>query len=276
MPNIFNFMDYRSFLLAFYNEEKAKNRGFSYGVMAEKAGFASKSFIKLVIDGKKNLSPNSLQQINRVLKLTGKAFSYFCDLVAFNQAKTTREREAFLHKLFSYRKRNPSRLIVQKQYEFYAKWYHNTVRELVCHGDFSGDYRKLGRMVRPAISAREARASVQLLTRLGFIKKEGKRFVQTSPLITTGDEVMSAAVRKFHEQNMALAVQSMDTCPAPERDISCMVLGLSAAGVERVKAETQAFRKTIMAIAREDKNPDQVYHYNMQFFPTSETRGREP
>jgi|WetSurMetagenome_2_1015567.scaffolds.fasta_scaffold33488_2 uncharacterized protein (TIGR02147 family) len=276
MPNIFNHMDYRSYLLAFYNEEKAKNMGFSYSVMAERAGFGSKSFIKLVIDGKKNLSSDSLQQINRVLKLKGQSFSYMQDLVAFNQAKSVEERDRFLQRLLSYRKRNPARLVLQRQYEFYAKWYHNTVRELVVQEDFSGDFRALGRMVRPAISARQARESVRLLLRLGFIKKEGDRYVQSSPLITTGDEVMSAAVRKFHEQNMGLAVQSMDTCPALKRDISCLVLGLSAKSMERIKAETQEFRKKILQIAKEDNYPDRVYHYNTQFFPTGENRGREP
>jgi uncharacterized protein (TIGR02147 family) len=275
MPNIFNFMEYRRFLLAVYAEEKAKNSRFSYSVMAQQAGFRSKSFIKLVIDGKKNLSRDSITAMNKVLKLTGKSFSYFCDLVAFNQAKTATEREALLVRLFSYRKRNPSRLVVQKQYDFYAKWYHNTIRELVTGAKFNGDYRLLGKMLRPAITARQARESVQLLLRLGLIRQEGPRLVPSSPLITTGDEVVSTAVRKFHEQNMGLAVASMDTCPADERDISCLVLGLSARGMERIKTETQAFRKKLLAIAQEDKTPGRVYHYNIQFFPTSKKRGRE-
>lgn len=270
MPNIFNFMDYRAFLRAFYTEEKAKNRYFSYEIMAAKAGFASKSFLKLVIDGKKNLTEKSVQQVNKVLGLSGKSFSYFCDLVAFNQSRSTRESDRLLSLLFGYRRRNPGRLVVQKQYEFYAQWYHNTIRELVCSPVFNGDFRALGKLLRPAIGARQARESVKLLLRLGFIKKEGERYAQTSPLVTTGDEVRSAAVRKFHEQNLSLAARSMDTCPADERDISCLVLGLSREGVERIKEETQAFRKKILAIASEEVAADRVYHYNVQFFPTSE------
>jgi uncharacterized protein (TIGR02147 family) len=273
MPNIYNYLDYRAYLLAFYREEKAKNPHFSYSVMAQKAGLRSKSFLKLVIDGKKNLTDSSVQQVNKVINLTGKSFSYFCDIVAFNQARSTADRDCLLQRLFSYRKRNPARLVLQKQYDFYAKWYHNTIRELVCHADFTGDFRNLGALVRPVISARQARESVRLLLRLGLIKKDGERYIQTSPIITTGDEVLSVAVRNFHEQNMNLAAQSMDNCPADERDISCLVLGLSNEGVQRIKAETRAFRKKLLAIAQEDRNAGRVYHYNMQFFPTSEKRG---
>ncbi len=53
MPNIFNYMDYREFLEDFYDEQKSANKAFSYQYFANKAGFKSKSFIKLVIDGKK-------------------------------------------------------------------------------------------------------------------------------------------------------------------------------------------------------------------------------
>ena len=58
MPNIFNFMNYRDYLRAFYFEKKGSDKGFSYQVMAESAGFSSKSFIKLVIDEKRTLLPN--------------------------------------------------------------------------------------------------------------------------------------------------------------------------------------------------------------------------
>ena len=276
MPNIFNYMNYRDYLLAFYHEKKAIDKGFSYQVMAEHAGFRSKSFIKLVIDGKKNLSPESLRKLNHVLKLNEKSFSYFSDLVAFSQARSMRERNENLKRLFSYRKRNPGRLVLQDQYEFYAQWYHNTIRELLTFCDFKEDYGMLGKMVDPPISAREARESMRLLLKLKLIKKEGNSYVQASPIITSGDEVKSTAVQNFHVQNLALAAASIDSCPGPLRDLSCLVLGLSEEGIERVKKETREFRKKILEIAREDKNPFCVYHYATQFFPTSRMGPQKP
>ena len=112
MPNIFKYMNFRDFLLAFYNEKKASNPAFSYQIFANKAGFKSKSFIKLVIDGKKNLSPESTAKINKVLKLKDKSFSYFEDLIAFNQAESLEMRNYFFERLISYNKRNPARMIL--------------------------------------------------------------------------------------------------------------------------------------------------------------------
>ena len=235
MLNIFNFMNYRDYLRAFYHDKKAENKGFSYRVMAENAGFRSKSFIKLVIDGKKNLAPESLMKLRILLKLNEKSFSYFTDLIAFNQARSMKERNENLKRLFSYRKRNPGRLVLQDQYEFYAQWYHNTIRELLPFCDFKEDYGILGKMVNPPISMREARESVRLLLKLKLIRKEGNSYVQASPIITSGDEVKSTAVQNFHVQNLALAAASIDNCQGPRRDLSCLVLGLSEEGIERVK-----------------------------------------
>lgn len=270
MINIFNYIDYREFLEDFYNEQKGINKAFSYQYFANKAGFRSKSFIKLVIDGKKNLTTDSIEKLNQVLKLTEKAFSYFNDLVAFNQAKSVHERNFCFEKINQYNKRSSARTVLMQQYEIYSKWYYNALRELVVTIDFNGDYELLGKMLKPAISARKARDAVKVLERLGFIEKRDQRYVQCDPLITTGDEVRSLAVSNFHIQNLALAMSSIDTVASSNRDISCLVLGLSDDGFNLVKDEIKKFRKKLLDIAAHEKKVNRVYHINFQALPVSE------
>jgi uncharacterized protein (TIGR02147 family) len=135
--------------------------------------------------------------------------------------------------------------------------------------DFKDDYEALAKKVQPPISARQAKESVRLLLKLGLIKKTKNGLIQTDPIITTGDEVASLAVQNFHLQNMVLAAESIDTCPSQERDISCLVLGLSKQGFENLKEETQTYRKRVLQIARDDNNIDRVYHVTIGVFPTS-------
>lgn len=270
MLNIFNYIDYREFLEDFYDEQKAENKAFSFQYFANKAGFKSKSFIKLVIDGKKNLTPDSTQKLNNVLKLKEKAFSYFCDLVAFNQTRSIQQRNFYFEKLSLYNKRSSARTVILDQYEIYSKWYYNATRELVTATEFTGDYELLGKRLKPSISARKAREAVKLLLKLGFIEKKGDRFYQCDPLITTGDEVRSLAISNFHIQNLALAMSSIETVKSNARDISCLVLGLSDDGFCRVKDEIQQFRKKLLSIAAAETAIDRVYHVNFQAIPVSE------
>lgn len=270
MLSIFTYFNYREFLQDFYNEQKSLNKAFSYQYFANKAGFKSKSFIKHVIDGKKNLTADSIEKLNNVLKLKDKSFSYFTDLVAFNQAATIEQRNFLFGKLSQYNKRNASRVILTQQYEIYSKWYFNAIREIVVTSDFSDDYERLGKMLKPAITAANARDAVKLLLRLGCIEKKGTRYVQCDPVITTGDEVRSLTVSNFHIQNLALAASSIETVESSARDISCLVLGLSDDGFTLVKSEIQKFRKKLLEIAACETKINRVYHVNFQAIPVSE------
>lgn len=274
MPNIFGYLNYRDFLQDYYKEEKARSPVFSFQYFANKAGFKSKSFLKLVIDGRKNLTGDSLAKMAKAIGLGPKAFSYFEDLVAFNQADSLKLRNLLFEKLMAYNSRNPGRLILQGQYEFYSKWYHNTIRELVTWEGFDGDYEALAKQVKPALSVRQVRQSVALLLKLGLIVKSGKGFAQSDSIITTGDEVISLAIQNFHQQNLFLAGESMDTVPPPDRDVSCLVAGLSEKGFRLYKSEIQALRKRLLKIAKEDRGPVKVYHASFQLFPTSQNPER--
>ena len=269
MLNIFNYLDYREFPDDFYTEKKARQSGFSFQVMAQMAGFKSKSYLKHVIDGKKNLSEISTEQLNKILKLNEKSFSYFKALVAFNQAKTLQLRNYYFEQLQRFSTRNASKLLQEQHYAYFAQWYHSTIREIITKINFHDDYDLLGSLLCPPISSRKARQSVMLLEKLGLIKKEGDRFISTDVEVTTGDEVRSLAVQNFHLQNLHLAGDSISLIPSAERDISTLIVGMSPNQFSKVKSEIQGFRKKILRLVTTDEKADRIYHINFQLFPTS-------
>jgi uncharacterized protein (TIGR02147 family) len=156
------------------------------------------------------------------------------------------------------------------QYDFYTKWYHNTIRELVAIVDFKDDFKKLARMVKPSISPKQARQSVALLLQLGLIEKKQGRYVQSNRAITTGDEVYSLAVQNFHVQNLVMAADAVSICPVEERDVSSLVVGLSPKGFKTVKEEIRQFRKRLVDIVDLDEAAERVYTINFQLLPSSE------
>lgn len=273
MSDIFTYFNYRDFLRDYYKEQKAGNPSFSYQYLALKAGFKTKSFIPHVIEGKKNLSRDSIYKLAMALKLEKKAFSYFEDLVAFNQASTLEQRNYFFSKLSEYNRRNIARIVQKKQYDFYTKWYHNTIRELVTIADFKDDYKKLAHMVKPSVTPLQARQSVALLLQLGLIEQKHGRYIQTNRAITTGDEVYSLAVQNFHVQNLVMAADAVSICPVEERDVSTLVVGLSPKGFKAVKEEIRQFRKRLVEIVDLDEPAERVYAINFQLLPTSERAG---
>lgn len=270
MPNIYSYLDYRQFLEDFYKEKKKKNPKYSYQVIANIAGFKAKSYFKGIIDGSRNLTTQSIPKMNKVLKLTDKQFAYFCDLVAFNHEKKNSVKSILFQKLLEYNQNNKAKIILAHQYDFYEKWYHHVIREIIEHVDFKEDYNLLANLVKPKISIRQARHSVSLLEKLRIIKRDENGLRQNDEIISTGDEVQSVAIGNFHLQNLMLAGESIDTVPSVERDISNLILGLSDEGIPIVKKEIQKFRKKLLAIAEQQKNVSRVYNVSFQMFPMSE------
>ena len=107
-PNkeIFLYSDYREFLRDYYQSQKNAVPKLTFRLFAQKAGFSSPSFQKLVMDGKKNLTMESILKISRALRLNKKAEEYFKVLVFFNQGKTVEDKKHFLKKIDSFRKKN--------------------------------------------------------------------------------------------------------------------------------------------------------------------------
>jgi uncharacterized protein (TIGR02147 family) len=277
MVNIYNYLNFRDYLFDFYREKKSVNPSYSYQVLANVAGFKSKSFIADVIDGKKNCSEASVFALRKVLGFSDSDFAYFKNLVSFNQARSHAQKNHFFKLMVESNYLVKAKLVLSDNYAFYSEWYHNTVRELITIFNFKDNFALLARKIKPAISERKARQSVELLLKLGFIVKKNDRYEQADSDITTGDTVSSLAIENFHLQNLNLAGESIDSCSGPERDISCLIAALSKTKFELIKKELQDFRKKLVTYINQPEESagggKRVYHINMQLFPTSETIG---
>ena len=67
MADLFVHQNYREYLREYYNEQKALKKNFSYRSFSEKAGIAAPSFLFHVIEGKRNLTKNSVIKVSRAI-----------------------------------------------------------------------------------------------------------------------------------------------------------------------------------------------------------------
>lgn len=269
MTTLYEYLDYRKFLQDWYADRKARQPSFSYENFARKAGFKSKGYLHHILTGRRNLTKSATFKIAEAIGLDEKSFSFFQHLVGYGQARTPAEKSFFFRKLMESSPRSPARVLQEDHYEFYSRWYYNTIRELIGLIRFKEDYEMLGGLLNPPISASEARKAVQLLLRLGLIEKTRTGYRQANQAVTTGNETLAMAVRDFHKQNLSLADRAVDEVIPEERDLSCLILSLPDAGFQEIKSEIQGFRKKLMKIADGMAAPTRVYHVNFQLYPTS-------
>ena len=267
MKSLFDYTNYRVYLKDYY-EFKKKSTGYTYRDFADATGMNSTSWLLHLIKGTKNLSVETALRIAKSMKLNKSETSFFGVLVLFTQAKSSESKDLYFQKMLGMKRKLKLVRFSEVQYEYYTKWYHPVIRSLSVKMDFGQDYAQLGRCLIPPITAREAKKSIGLLEKLGFIARGANgRHTLTSSVVSTGDEVASLNVINYHKQVSRLAEGAHDLSSQEERDISALTLGIGEEDFFRIKARIQAFRKEIMEMASAASEPDRVYQFNFQFFP---------
>ena len=270
VASLLEYLDYRSYLRDEYRGRKALHSFYSFRLFSRKAGFRSPNFLKLVMDGDRNLTKESVFKFSRGLGHNRKESEYFENLVFFNQSKTLEEKNSYLTKVMRLRRKSEPARDEESEYAFYAKWYHPVVRELVTAVDFRGDFRRLAQSVAPSITTAEARRSVKLLSQLGFIEKtHDGAYAKTSVVLSSGAQVRSVAAANYHRAVMELARHAMERFGASQRTIQSLTLSVSEQTYEELGAKLQALRHDILRLVRANERAERVVQLNFQLFPVS-------
>ncbi len=269
-PNIFGYLDYRAYLRDYYEAAKAETRAFSYRYFSRKAGYSSPNFLKLVIDGQRNLSANSIDRFARALKLTATEKRFFADLVAFDQAADHEERNTAFEKISASRTFRSARRIDAAFFDYLSHWYYPAIRELAARPDFRAEPEWVARQLLPSIKTDEARRALDLLFEFGLLTREDDGTIGRADVgLTTGHEVRSLAVANFHRQMLARAADSIELVSGDRRDVSAITACISRDTVAELKRRVHDFREQVMDLCAREEAREAVYQLNIQLFPLS-------
>ncbi len=268
MHTIYTYYDYHKFLNDFYVEKKSKDSYYTLRYIGERIGIDHALVVK-IFQGKRHLSGQSIQVVADFLGLSKRQAEYFELLVMYGKAKTDREIKGYFEKLLSFSDIAEHK-IEADSYEFYQKWYYSAIREIIHLAPFNDDYKWLARMVEPSVTVAEAKKSVRLLERLGFIKRNDRGFFElTSKFITTGEHWKSIAIRSFQKEISRLSENALDTIPKEERDISTVTLTLDEEGFDKAREHIRLLQKELIEISSSCRRVNRAYQVNLQLFPLS-------
>lgn len=264
---VFKYLDYRQFLKDWYAEKKIANPKYSYRVLASKVGFQSAGYFTQVLQGKTNISLRFVDGFCDTIGFRKKEREYFQTLVLYNQAKDGKRKAVQKAKLDALRAVQVKKL-APGLFRFFEKWHHNAIRELLATFHFKGDYQALGRMLRPAIAADEAEASVRLLLELGMIRKTGQgSYEKVDPVLTTGYDAAGPLVETFFLAMHKLGAEALGRFPREDRNLSWLTVSVSRRKYAEIVDELRLFRRRVLQMAESDPAPEAVYHLNCELFP---------
>ncbi|MBN1575729.1 MAG: TIGR02147 family protein [Chitinispirillaceae bacterium] len=274
MPNIFEYQDFRTYLKNYYDEQKALKKNFSYRYFSKKAGVNTPSFLYYVIENKRNLTESSVLKISQAIGHSPEEAEYFENLAFFNQAKTINEKTHYYSRLIEIRRPIDIQNIEADRYEYYSKWYHSVIREVATLVNFQDDFARLGSFLIPPVSAREAKESIVLLKRLGFLERDEKGlYHQTNNLILGRPApLQSFQIERFQLEMLRMAIRAYDNVPIKNRLSNSTTLSVSTKTVELYKLKIRELQRDLMEIARMDDMQEQAIQITVNLFPVSRTK----
>lgn len=275
-PDVFCYRQYRQYLRDFYAYMKSEKRGFSLRSFSEAAGIGSSNYLKLVMDGDRNLSPEMAQRFARACGLSAEPSKYFCTLVAFNQATETHERDRAYEQLLSFPQHHQVHRLDAAYADYYRKWYIPAVRELCAHSGFQEDPHWIGRKLRPTVASSSVKKALSVLIELGMLVRHpdgGLR--QASPSVEADERPLAHHVKGFQRTMMEKAIEALDRWPQREREIGSLTLCLSESQYEELLRRVAAFRNSLFKEFQSDADAERVVQVNLQAFPLSAAEGNQ-
>ncbi|MAV90438.1 MAG: hypothetical protein CL676_03390 [Bdellovibrionaceae bacterium] len=267
-PSIYEYTNFRVYLKALYDHFKSETSHFSYRYFSQRAGFSSPNFLKLVIEGKRNLSPASTEKFIFALKMTKSEGEFFKGLVQFGQSKSPAERSRAASLLLKSKAFKSVYPLKDAELKYYAKWYYIPIRELVGTNIFKEDLNWIGKRFRPELKKSEVKEALEDLLLLGLLyRDESGNLKQSYQNISTQSEVASSLVSQYHKEMIRKASDSIDEIHRSQREISGTCISCSPLVVDKIKEMVREFRKEVMAVAAQDQGANRVYQLNFQLFP---------
>ncbi|MFN7904037.1 MAG: TIGR02147 family protein [Pseudobdellovibrionaceae bacterium] len=266
-PEILKYQDYRKILLDFYEYKKSLRSGFSYRKFSELAGVSSPNYLQLVIQGKRNISNGTAEKVCEALKLLKSEKSYFLGLVSVENALTQEEKVQAKKDLLVAIGKLITKEIPKSQVEVLSQWYHLLVRELVVLKNFKPDGEWISELLRGIITPNQAEESLKLLLQAGFLTVKNKEYVQSEPVVDTGNAFDEFKIIKSHTEILKVWAKNLNEFAREDRQLGVMNIPIHHSKIPEFKNKILKFQQEIVGWLQDEKDVDGVVMFGTYLIP---------
>ncbi len=277
-PVLQSYTEFRKFLKDFFEYKVKQNRsavgGYSYKTFSAAADIKSPNYLKLVIEGERNLSPKTAKKFAKALGLGRNDAEEFELLVLYGQALDPLERNRHLKKLGEYRMRRriKSGEVNSEAVAKSPNWAAWVLYALADHKDADFTIGGVKRLLRGRIKESDVERALETLVQNGSLLKDSETGEIKKGLVMppTLEEIPPEIIRKLQAELIYLGMESLLNDKSNEREFGSLTVCLTEAEFEKLKFELRHLRKRIYKdtlVAREQEKGDKVYQLNIQLFP---------
>lgn len=246
--------DYREWLLNIYLIKRAKNPSFSLASFAKNLGI-SKSILSEIVNKKRHLSLKNVEKIAKKLNLSQEGIQR---VISEIENKATIKNKLPEKKFYDYLK------FKEDQVEAMSDWYCIGIMCISQLKNHEANTELLSKRLN--ISESEVKSAMEILERLKLIKISKNKIKRTTALLYVSSNIPSAAIRKYHKQNLKLAEKAIEDTPITERYLTSFSIPTNIDKIKDVQKLVDSFREKLAKFL-ETETPEDVYTCALQLFP---------
>lgn len=275
-PQISGYTDYRAFLLSYYEYKKFVTRDsirpYTYAMFAAAADIRSPNYLRLVIEGNRNLSREMARRFAKAMQLIKEDAEEFELLVIFSQAKDPLERNRHLKTLNDFRVRKQMRegSLNQESFERVPNWVSFALAAMTEQAGCRFDEEHLFSLLRGKANLEDIRKGLKRLLETGdLVREEGGQVKRGRALLNKAEDIPIALVRKLQAELIYLGLEALFNDDPKDREFGAMTVALTEKEFEQFKFEVRQIRKRWQkdfGMARESGPGDRVFQFNYQLF----------
>lgn len=280
-PQVVDFLNYRDYLRAFYLYKRELTKGhirrYNYSYFSAAADIRSPNYLRLVIEGQRNLSDEMAYRFAKALQLNKENTEEFVLLVKYNQETDPSLRNQLLKNLSDFRLQRSVKqgLIDKKTHERIPNWVGWILFAMLDQEGATFNISNLKALLRNKASETEIQTALQKLVDLGQIQIDLETGMASKgrSLIENPEDIPVALIRKLQTQLMCLGLESLfQDCPT-EREFGTLTLSLTKKEFEDLRFQLRKFRKQVHkdnSIQRMQSKGERVYQLNLQLYPVTD------
>jgi uncharacterized protein (TIGR02147 family) len=259
-PDIFEFIDFKKFLSAWREAAKKANPGLTHEYLSTKLGQKNRTYFSDLEKGRRAIGPEVLDRLIKLMALNADESKYFRAIVGYAQWETYEEREFWFEQAIQFN-HTPKRLIDQKTYSFYKKWYHTTIRAYLETCNFKNEYNDASKKLYGRVSPKEIQEAINNLCSLGLIATNSDGYLKpTEKVLTTGEVVRDELLRQYQLSNHDILRTILEKDEPRTHDSTLLTVSVSVDGIERIIKRIKQLRSEIISIAHKDEQKaERVY-----------------
>lgn len=266
-PAVKKYLNCYQYLQDAYQARKSQEVDFSYDVWAKELGASNKSYVRMMVLGKRPINEKMTQMFTLTLGLDAAEKEYFVDLVHYTQSKSHEQKKLFGRKLISGLKVNFEQQQVLAHFDFLSNPLLPKLQVALSFTDLDQSPEKLALLL--SVQEAEITAGLLKLEQLKLIEKKGERYLPQKSSFKISDNFGDIGLETFYSRSLEEAQKAI-SLPKEERRFKTLLLPLNEGEFNSFIDNMNSFSREQLTFFDKDELADRrIYQVHLNIIPIS-------